>query len=303
MSSSFDPALEFEIPARPRKFPWINVVLFILTCLSTTFVGAGLMAGFNQTFGQTEPFSSPWFFLQGLPFSIAVMSILFSHEMGHYLACRYYRIDASLPYFIPFPFLSFIGTMGAFIKIRGPIRDRGALLDVGVAGPIAGFVVAVFALVLSVGQSHFVVPHQVSGSFELGEPLIFKIIEYAMGMTPPDGMESYLHPVGVAAWFGFLATALNLLPAAQLDGGHIVYAMFRGHHNRISKAIVAVLVPLAIFYWVGWWVWIGLLLFLKLHHPPTLDDSAPLQRRHVVLGWIGFILLILCFIPAPISLS
>ena len=303
MSSSFDPAVEFAIPARPRKFPWINVVLFILTCLSTTLVGAGLMAGFNGATGPNEPISqNPWFFLEGLPFSFAVMSILLSHEMGHYLTCRYYGIDASLPYFIPFPFLSFIGTMGAFIKIRAPIRDRGSLLDVGVAGPIAGFVVAVAALVFSIGKSRFVVAQKVEGAFELGEPLIFKIVEYVMGMTPPEGMESYLHPVGVAAWFGFLATALNLLPAAQLDGGHITYAMFRGYHNQISKAVIAVLIPLAVFYWFGWWIWIAVLLVLKLHHPPTIDDSVPLERRHVVLGWIGLILLVLCFMPAPISL-
>ena len=305
MSSSFDPAVEFVISAQPRKFPWLNVVLFILTCFSTVLVGAAQMGSYNGTFDSFDRITqSPWAFLAGgLPFSLAVMSILFSHEMGHYLMCRYYRVDASLPYFIPFPFLSLVGTMGAFIKIRAPIRDRGALLDIGVAGPIAGFVVAVVALVVSIGQSHFVVPQNLVGSYELGEPLIFKIVEYAMGMTPPAGMESYLHPVSVAAWFGFLATALNLLPAAQLDGGHITYAMFQSHHNRISKAVVAILLPLAVLYWFGWWVWIVLLLVLKLQHPPTLDDSVPLKRRHVVLGWIGLILLILCFMPAPIRLS
>jgi membrane-associated protease RseP (regulator of RpoE activity) len=229
------------------------------------------------------------------------MGILFSHEMGHYLACRYYRIDASLPYFIPFPLVSLVGTLGAFIKIRAPFRDRGSLLDVGVAGPIAGFVVAVPALVFSIGKSHFLPAHSVQGAWELGEPLIFKIVQYVMGMTPPQGMEAFLHPVGLAAWFGFLATALNLLPATQLDGGHIVYAMFRRHHTQISKAVIATLVPLAIFYSISWWLWIGLLLTLKLQHPPTLNDDVPLKRRHIILGWIGFILLILCFMPAPLS--
>src|SRR5678815_821557 len=148
MSSSFDSAVEFAIPAPPRRFPWLNVVLFGLTCLSTLLVGVFLMADFNGTISQTtieRLWQEPSILLSGLPFSLAIMGILFCHEMGHYLACRYYDVDASLPYFIPFP--SIVGTMGAFIRIRAPIRDRGSLLDIGVAGPIAGFVVAVILFV------------------------------------------------------------------------------------------------------------------------------------------------------------
>ena len=228
------------------------------------------------------------------------MSILFAHEMGHYLTCRYYGIDASLPYFIPFP--NPVGTMGAFIKIRAPIQDRGSLLEVGVAGPIAGFVVAVAALALSMGHARFVTPETLETGILLGEPLIFKLVEYLAGMTPPEGMDTFLHPVSFAAWFGFLATALNLLPAAQLDGGHMTYALFRNHHKRISLAVVVILVPLAIFYFTGWFVWIVLLLVLRLGHPPTMDDSIPLRPRHTVLGWIGLAMLILCFTPAPFTL-
>ena len=300
MNSSFNPAVEFLSEAPPRRFPWWNVGLFVGTCLSTLTVGAILMADFNGLNVEVEAgrfWREPTTLLAGLPFSLAIMSILFSHEMGHYLACRYYGIDASLPYFIPFP--NPVGTMGAFIKIRSPFPDRGSLLEVGIAGPIAGFIVAVVALVLSIGQSRFVVPETLEGGIFLGEPLIFKAGQYLMGMTPPPGMDTYMHPICFAAWFGFLATALNLLPAAQLDGGHVTYALFGGYHKWISQGVVAMLVPLAVFYWPGWWVWIVLLLIIRLRHPSTLDDSAPLRTRHAVLGWIGLALLVLCFTPAP----
>jgi membrane-associated protease RseP (regulator of RpoE activity) len=298
MNRSFIPAEVFT-EVRSTKVPWLNLVLFGVTCLSTLLVGAVTMVDFNGIPMDTL-WHQPSTVLMGLPFSIAIMSILLAHEMGHYLACRYYRVDASLPYFIPFP-LSPVGTMGAFIKIREVVHDRGSLLEIGVAGPIAGFVVAVIALVFSLGDARVVQAEP--GILTLGEPLIFKAVEYLMGLTPPPGMDTYLHPVSFAAWAGFLVTALNLIPAAQLDGGHITYALFRSYHKWVSRAVIAVLLPLAIFYWVGWWVWIVLLLVLKLRHPPTLDDSVPLKFRHAVLGWVALALLILCFMPAPISLD
>ncbi len=303
MNSRFDPATGFFIADRPRTFPWLNVILFLATCLSTMLVGAVLMAGFRGVdleIALGNLWREPSTLLNGLPFCLAIMSILFAHEMGHYLTCRYYGIDASLPYFIPFP--NPVGTMGAFIKIRSPIYDRGSLLEVGVAGPIAGFVVAVAALAISMGQARFVVTGGVGNSISLGDPLILKAMQYLMGMTPPPGMDIYMHPVGFAAWFGFLATALNLLPAAQLDGGHITYAMFRGYHKWISWGVVLTLLPLAMFYWPGWYVWILLLLILKLRHPPTIDDEIPLRPRQIALGVIGLVLLILCFTPAPFIL-
>jgi len=301
MNSSFDPATGFFVDVRPRSFPWLNVILFLVTCLSTLIVGAVWMLTFNGM-GLDGAFSTllrqPATLTVGLPFCLAIMSILFAHEMGHYLTARHYGVDASLPYFIPFP--SPVGTMGAFIKIRSPIYDRGSLLEIGVAGPIAGFVIAVIVLVISFTQApRFVVPEHLDNTIAIGDPLILKLTESIMGRTAPDGMETLMHPVSFAAWFGFLATALNLLPAAQLDGGHITYALFRRYHKWISGGVVAVLLPLAIFYWTGWFVWIALLLVLKLKHPPTIDDSIPLRPRHVVLGVIGFILLILCFTPAP----
>jgi membrane-associated protease RseP (regulator of RpoE activity) len=306
MSSSFNPAVPYLTEVRPRKFPWINLALFAMTCFSTLFVGMLMMAGFDGIEGEVvfeRLRQNPSVILTGWPFSLAIMSILLAHEMGHYLTSRYYGIDASLPYFIPFPNLA--GTMGAFIRIRAPFQNRGSLLEVGVAGPIAGFVVAFVALIVSIGQSRLIAMDSelAKNSYHLGEPLILKLVEFVMGMTPPAGMDTFLHPVSLAAWFGFLVTALNLLPAAQLDGGHIAYGLFPRHHKQISKAIAAALIPLMILYSWVWAIWFILLVFvLKLHHPPTMDDRQPVQARHFVLGVIGLVLLILCFIPAPIRL-
>ncbi len=292
---------------RPERFPWLNVVLFLVTCLSTLVVGAVQMDAFTNTIGNRagglfgEILRSPSLLLAGLPFCLAIMTILLAHEMGHYLACRYYGISASLPYFIPFP--SIIGTMGAFIRIRSPIHHRSALLDVGVAGPIAGFVLAIPALVIAMPLSRMQVLDGTEGFFTLGEPLIFKLIAAVMGMTPPEGMDLMIHPIGLAAWFGFFATAMNLLPVGQLDGGHIAYALFGRFHKRVSQGFLFTLVPLGIFYWQGWLLWTAILLFIGLRHPVTMDDSAPLSRRHVWLGWIALAMLILCFTPMPFSIG
>ena len=299
MDNSFSPAADFLYSESSRKFPWINVALFLTTCLTTLTIGAYLMAGFNDTAAADSGLSqivSPAFLLTGLPFSVALMSILFAHEMGHYLTCRAYGISATLPYFIPLP--AGIGTMGAFIKIRSPIQHRRALLDVGIAGPIAGFVLAVPILIVSLLYSKFVVSVPAGSSF-LGEPLIFKLVAFLTGTVPPDGMELVLHPTALAAWFGFLVTALNLLPVGQLDGGHVSYALLGNLHPKISRAFVLILIPLGIFYWPGWLVWTALLLFIGLRHPATLDDSIPLSRRHFWLGWIGLAMFVLCFTPIP----
>src|SRR5262249_6561664 len=147
--------------------------------------------------------------------------------------------------------------------------------------------------------SQFVAVDTSHGSITLGEPLIFKAAEHVMGKVPPDGMDLNLSPVALAAWFGFLVTALNLIPVGQLDGGHVSYALRRDLHTRISKTFVFFLIPLGIFFWLGWFVWTALLLFIGLRHPITLDDSDPLLRRHVWLGWIALAMFILCFTPIP----
>lgn len=293
-------------PSIRRPFPWINVLLFLATVASTVFVGMGAMVSFE---GQEALFAdglvsglreNPAVLLEGVPFSAALIAILLAHEMGHYLTCRYYGIDASLPYFIPAPTL--VGTFGAFIRIRSPIQHRAALLEVGIAGPIAGFIVALPLLAYSMTESLYVPLDSplVEGGLTLGDPLIFTVFEWLMARQAPDGMETFLHPIGFAAWIGFLVTALNLLPVGQLDGGHVVYALSRRGHWIVSRALVPALALMGYFYWPGWFVWALLLLLIGLGHPPTTDDSLPLARRHVLLGWLGLAMLVLCFTPAPI---
>jgi membrane-associated protease RseP (regulator of RpoE activity) len=189
--------------------------------------------------------------------------------------------------------------MGAFIRIRSPIQHRAALLEVGIAGPIVGFVLAIPALVVALAKSGFVAPPPAGSGIGLGEPLIFKLVEAMMGKTPPPGLEINLHPIGIAAWFGFFATALNLLPVGQLDGGHVAYALFGRMHNRISQTFLFTLIPLGLFYWQGWLLWTTVLLIIGFRHPMTLDDRIPLSRRHVWLGWIGLGMFVLSFTPMP----
>ncbi len=301
------PNLTWEPPLaeRPNPFPWLNVILFLATGFTTLFMGTLFMVSFEQdpSFAPGGILQSMWqepkTLLRGLPFSLAIMSILLAHEMGHYLTCRYYGISATLPYFIPAPTL--VGTFGAFIRIRSPIQHKAALLDVGVAGPIAGFVLSVPILAVALAKPRYVNSESVDGLLSLGEPLIFKIVAFLMGVVPPPGMEPLLHPIGFAAWIGFLLTTLNLIPVGQLDGGHIAYALFGRFHKRISQLFLFALLPLGIFFWPGWIVWIFLLALMGSRHPPTLDDSLPLERRHVVLGWVALAMFVLCFTPVPMS--
>jgi len=304
MDNTFSPPAEFSFEdAQRQKFPWLNIALFGLTCLSTLIVGTVLMAPFTGRLDVSgaslfrDIFRSPSLLLTGLPFSVSIMGILLAHEMGHYLTCRYYGISASLPYFIPAPTL--VGTMGAFIRIRSPIHHRPALLEVGINGPIAGFLLAIPILVIGLGLSPHIVVDPEEYGFGLGEPLIFKIVAMLLGKTPPPGMDINLHPIGLAAWFGFLATALNLLPVGQLDGGHIAYALFGRFHKKISLGFLILLIPLGIFYWQGWLLWITVLLILGVRHPVTMNDSIPLSRRHTWLGWFALVMLVLCFTPMP----
>jgi membrane-associated protease RseP (regulator of RpoE activity) len=288
--------------------PWVNILLFAATVVSTLVVGTFLMSGFQSetlTGPAIGPFemilNNPGDLVEGIPFAFALLSILMAHEMGHYLTCRHYGISATLPYFIPAP--TFIGTFGAFIRIRSPFQHRAALLEVGVAGPIAGFFVALPVLAIALTQSRMVDASTAGGSLSLGEPLIFSAMAALMGVHEPAGMELYLHPVGFAAWVGFLVTALNLLPIGQLDGGHAIYAIFPKAHSRISQAAVFLLIPLGIFFWLGWLVWAVLMVLLGTRHAPTTADDVPLGRRQAVLGVIGLILLVLCFVPVPTTIT
>lgn len=288
---------------------WLHLLLFVLTIASTTLVGAGQYASFLDDFrgsaGLPMPFAS--LLVRGLWYSGTILAILGCHELGHYFACRYYDVDASLPFFIPVPFL-LTGTMGAFIRIREQIPSKKMLFDIGIAGPIAGFVVAVPALFIGLALSHVVrIPADAPGLVELGEPLLFKFASWLMWGTQPDGYSMNMHPMAFGAWFGMLATALNLFPIAQLDGGHVSYAVLGPRWSTyVTFVMLGVAVSLA-FFATSWVVWTGMLVLMLFvfgpRHPRVFDEDMPLDRNRLMLAAFAVIMFALCFTPAPITMS
>lgn len=236
----------------------------------------------------------------GMPLAIGLLSILLAHEMGHYLACRYYRVDATLPFFIPAPFV-LVGTFGALIRIQGPIPHRRALFDIGIAGPLAGFVVCLPVLVIGILEAQVLAtpaPDPLSLSF--GEPLLFRWVTLWLKGTLPEGTTLFIGSWGLAAWFGLFVTALNLIPVGQLDGGHVTYALFRDRAHLISRFGFLACVGL-IYFGPNWLVWSLLLLVVgRRPHPPTLNDRIPLGRGRQLVGLIGLVVFVVCFVPDPI---
>lgn len=299
----------------PRRRYWLHIVLFLATFLSTTCVGARLQYDFDQNqnfaaFSGDQPYFLPWTWalrdwhrlVLGFPFSLCLLGILTAHEMGHYVLCVKRKVFATWPFFIPFP--SLIGTMGAFIRIRAPIRSRRDLFDIGIAGPIAGFVVAVpilfFALLACKPAAN-----NTSNSLVFGFPLIFKIAHYilaALGSHAPigqvDASQLSLHPTAIAAWVGMFATALNLIPGGQLDGGHIVFAVEPRAHRAISMAAIFALLPLAWFCWAGWLLW-AVVLRLTVRHP-DVPNWPPLDTKRKLIALLGLLMLLLTFTYAPL---
>ena len=285
---------------------WLHVLLFALTIGTTTLVGAGQYAGYLDDFrGSTAlPMPFPALLVRGLWYSGTILAILGCHELGHYFACRYYDVDASLPFFIPVPFL-LTGTMGAFIRIREQIPSKKMLFDIGIAGPIAGFVVAVPALFIGLSMSHVVrLPANPSDMLELGEPLLFKFASWLLWGTQPDGYSLNMHPMAFAAWFGMLATALNLFPIGQLDGGHVSYAVLGSRWSTyLTFATVGVAIGLGFFAssWIVWTVMMVAMLFIfGPKHPRVFDEDVPLDRTRLLLAAFAVVMFILCFTPAPI---
>jgi membrane-associated protease RseP (regulator of RpoE activity) len=281
-------------------------LLFLLTVVTTTWAGAAHYASFHLGFTATDlPFSALELFLRGFWYSIPILAILGTHEMGHYLACRYYGVEASRPYFLPMPFV-LTGTLGAFIRIRQPIPNKRQLFDIGIAGPIAGFVVAVPVLFAGMYLSRVVeLPKDFEGSlFWLGEPILFKAAAWLTFGSVPDGFTVNMHPVGFAAWFGLLATALNLFPIGQLDGGHISYAVLGRKSTVVTLGMVACLIGLT-FWSLSWAVWAGLTILMLLafgpRHPRTPDEDEPLDATRKWLAIFAVVMFILCFTPAPIE--
>ena len=251
----------------------IHVVLFILTIASTFFVG-------------------------GFLYSVAIMAILLAHEMGHYFMSRRYGIPATLPYFIPFP-LSPFGTFGAIIKMKGVIINKRALFDIGVAGPLSGFVVAVPFIIIGIRLSH-VQPVPDSMSYmQLGDPLLFKVLQEILIGNIPEGYDLVLHPCAYAGWVGLFVTALNLLPVGQLDGGHVVYAVFGERSKWIFGASIVLLGVLTAFYNPGWLLLVIILLIFGMRHPHPVDMETELDARRKVLAFIILVIFILSFTPSP----
>jgi membrane-associated protease RseP (regulator of RpoE activity) len=292
----------YELP--PRR-TWRHVLLFVLTVFTTTLVGGSHYAAFVNDFGGAPvELSSLSFYLNGLWYSVAILAILGTHEFGHYYACRYYRVDASLPYFLPAP-LPLTGTLGAFIRIRQMIPGKRELFDIGIAGPIAGFIVAVPVLLLGMSLSRVVaLPAVTDGIVELGEPLLFKGAAWLVFGSVPDGYSINMHPMAFAAWFGLLATALNLFPIGQLDGGHISYAVLGRKSTHVTLATVACLVALS-FISSSWIVWtvltVAMLVTFGPRHPRTFDEDVPLDRTRLILAVFAAAMFVLCFTPAPIE--
>jgi membrane-associated protease RseP (regulator of RpoE activity) len=298
---------ELVWPAPRRKFEdrvTRHVVLFLLTVLTTTLAGASHYWSFLTDLGARDvSLDTAELLLNGFWYSGTILAILGCHELGHYYACRHYDVDASLPFFIPAP-LPLTGTLGAFIRIREPIPTKRMLFDIGFAGPIAGFVVAVPALVIGLSMSTVVALPDDVGLLSLGEPLLFQGVAHLVWGTVPDGLSINMHPMAFAAWFGLLATALNLFPIGQLDGGHIAYAVLGRRSSNLTLAMVAVAVVLAWFS-SSWIVWTGLMIMMLLmfgrHHPRTFDEHEPLDRTRVQLSILALAMFVLCFTPAPIE--
>ena len=300
-----DSAYVSPVPVRRRRRSRWHLTLFLLTVATTIVAGAEHFASFSIDFGSRDlDASGPFFLLNGLWYSGSILAILGAHEFGHYFACRIYGVDASLPYFLPAP-LPLTGTLGAFIRIRQPIAGKRELFDIGIAGPIAGFIVAVPVLLVGLSLSRVSqLPADTTGFFELGEPLLFRAVAWLMWGTPPEGYSVNLHPMAFAAWFGLLATALNLFPIGQLDGGHISYAVFGRKSTLVTLATVASLVGLT-FVSSSWVVWtvltVGMLIAFGPRHPRTIDEDIPLDRARLRLAAVALVMFILCFTPAPIE--
>jgi membrane-associated protease RseP (regulator of RpoE activity) len=250
--------------------PWLNIALFCATVATTILMGG--------------PAFAFWF-----------LTILIFHEFGHFIFARIRDIDASWPYFIPAP--NILGTFGAFIRLRSPIRDRVGLFDMAVAGPIAGFVIAVIALAVGLAHSS-VVPPTTEGGFYLGESLLFKFMSAVFFPGVSSDQNILLHPIAFAGWAGLLVTMFNLLPMGQLDGGHIAYAIFKKGQRWLALVTMAGLA--AVSYWWPWWLmWVAIGLFMRPEHPPTLHDTTPVGRGRVILGVLALLIFVLCFTPVP----
>jgi membrane-associated protease RseP (regulator of RpoE activity) len=307
---AFENHPERHFSAQPYQPPsrrwWLHIALFLATLFTTTLVGAHMQYNFahNLPFFDiehlTEIFTiglrSPAMFASGLPFSLTLLTILMAHEMGHYLACMYHEVDATLPFFLPSP-MPVTGTFGAFIRIRSAIYNKRVLFDIGIAGPIAGFIFLVPALGVGLAFSKILPGINHQGTLQLGVPALEWFAQRLV--FPGTNLDDiYLHPIARAAWVGMFATALNLLPAGQLDGGHIIYALLGKAHKWITRIFLVLLLPMGKL-WSGWWLWAVVLFLFARKHPPLYDPSD-MGKARVQLGFVALLIFILCFSVTPL---
>jgi membrane-associated protease RseP (regulator of RpoE activity) len=278
----------------PKTRPLVHIVLFLATFATTTMAGAAHV-------GQ-NPFDGVSAFLSGLPFSTTLMMILLCHELGHYVLAIHHRVPTTLPYFIPGPPL-LVGTFGAFIRMYGLPRSRQALFDVGAAGPWAGLLVSIPAVVLGLAWSEVQPLESIhDGGLALGNSILFSTLSQLVLGVHPSSATILLHPVALAGWFGIFVTFLNLLPVGQLDGGHVVYALFGRWHGRIARLFLFVVLGMGFLGWEGWFVWAAMLAFaLGVHHPDTADFDTPLDPRRKLAAWLTIGVFFLTFMPVPLS--
>lgn len=290
---------------RPPKQKYkLNIILFFATLITTIFVGTNYYISFYL--GEKIPrdpellrrlLSNPLTYLYGLPYALTIMGILLAHEMGHYISSRIHGVDATLPYFIPAPTL--IGTFGAVIRMKSPINSKKALFDIGIAGPLSGFIVAIPAIIYGIKLSRHVSALPLKEGIYLGEPLIMKIIYKIFYPDTPSEFTLLLHPIAFAAWFGILATAFNLFPIGQLDGGHILYSVIGKKTEILGKIFVLILLAMGFIFWEGWLLWAGIIIIIGTKHPPVYEEE-PLDGKRKFLAFIALLMFILSFTPIPI---
>ena len=293
-------------PYPPTKSPppqsafskWgLPIGLFVLTVFTTLWAGAYQL--------NTKPVTGAWDFLtkypdtllRGLPFAGTLLAILVTHEFGHYILSLLHRVPASFPLFIPGP-PQFIGTFGAVIRMRSPIMSRRALFDIGVAGPITGFIAAVIALIIGLSLSE-VVPRERVFGLQLGEPLLLQFFAWIIFGPIPETSDIVLHPVGFAAWFGFFVTALNLIPLGQLDGGHVAFAVLGRRQRTLAIAVIPILLFLGLTGWPGWLLWVALAGLVGIAHPPVVDPQTALGKKRMWVAWSALAIFVVSFAPVP----
>lgn len=303
----------------------LNITMFLLTLISVMLAGEIIPAGTPippDLLGQLKLMAGNIF--SGWPFAVALLSILLAHEFGHYIAGRIHKVDVTLPFFIPLPF-SILGTMGAFINMRSLPRNKRHLFDIGVAGPLAGLIVAIPVLLIGLKLSTTGIIQPMEGGYIEGNSLLYLLTKFAVfgqwlpspstyGDLPPllywlvyfftgapvpyGGLDVFIHPVALAGWAGILVTSLNLIPVGQLDGGHVLYTLF-GDRLRKARIFVVILLGVMGFFWSGWWLWAGILLIFGRAHGEPLDGITELDNRRKALAWLMIPIFLLTISPVP----